>query len=231
MALPRSQIAQHMDVAHWLLKPRICWNQIPARCTRHLKFLRQTWGTGRPVEFVEVVFTCHFGRIFYTCPGCWPLWNWMSESSALRVNRLCMWTRPFRLWLFNAAGICVPSFWDVKCYTVNISIYKKIKRLIPSIIRCSCTKPVRLRWTSPNCKFNYHTFSGLIEWIQGVDSGPALHKVRDQVNALSVKHGELVLCGGLSHWKAPKASSARSSTASLWLCEGGRTCWWMLVAG
>ncbi len=229
MALPRSQIA-HMDVAHWLLKPRICWNQIPARCTRHKFELHQTWGTGRPVEFVEVVWHLPFRTDFL----------YLHELAIVELD----------VWIFCPQG--EPPLHVNKA--ISVMVVQCCRDLCTFFLRCKMLhcKYVYLQKnhkTHPNyhpmflheaCQVAMnvsqlqvqlpHLLSS-IEWIQGVDSGPALHKVRDQVNALSVKHGKLVLCWGLSHWKAPKACSARSSTASLWLCEGGRACWWMLVAG
>lgn len=54
----------------------------------------------------------------------------------------------------QCSGDCVPLFWDVKCCKY-LKLFKK-----SSQVRCFCTTPVRLRWTSPNCKWKiYHTFS------------------------------------------------------------------------
>ena len=172
MALPYSQITPHMDVGPPLTSllelPRICWNQIPARCTRHAK-----------KEHGENVS----GMLLSCCikpeGPAWQnnLWNWWFSLAISDLRELaivfgclnllfCPQGEP-PLHVNKANGVmfvvrysrdCVPLFWDVKCCKY-LKLFRK-----SSQVRCFCTKPVRLRWTSPNCKWNITTPS-LVNWV------------------------------------------------------------------
>lgn len=176
MALPYSQITPHMDVGPPLTSllelPRICWNQIPARCTRHAK-----------KEHGENVS----GMLLSCCikpeGPAWQnnLWNWWFSLAISDLRELaivfgclnllfCPQGEP-PLHVNKANGVmfvvrysrdCVPLFWDVKCLNIWIYLENHPKSDVFAQRLSGCderlptaserfTTPSLVNWVNPRC--------------------------------------------------------------------------------